>query len=256
MEERKKIAIVTGATGGIGREFVQVLMAEDLDEIWAVGRNEERLAWLREQYGEKIIPIRADLTDAQALPSIKALLTENVLVSYLINNAGIAHMMPSKEFHADEIEKTILLNCNVPTVLTNYCIPYMERGSRIVNVSSAASFQPVPFINLYAATKAFEHSYSRALNMELKPFGITVTAVSPSWVDTDMLPKEINGVKVKFPGMVSPRKVAKQAIKDAKKGKDVSVCFFYVKCQQLNVKFLPHRLVMKIWMRSIKKYNF
>ena len=45
--------------------------------------------------------------------------------------------------------------------------------------------------------------------------------VSPSWVDTDMLPKEINGVKVKFPGMVSPMKVAKQAIKDAKKGKDV-----------------------------------
>ncbi len=256
MEKRKRVAIITGATGGIGREFVQVLMEEELDEIWAVGRNEERLAWLRKQYGEKILPIRADLTDAQALLSVKALLTENILVSYLINNAGIAHMMPSKEFEADEIEKTILLNCNVPTILTNYCIPYMERGSRIVNVSSAASFQPVPFINLYAATKAFEHSYSRALNMELKPFGITVTAVSPSWVDTDMLPKEINGVKVKFPGMVSPMKVAKQAIKDAKKGKDVSVCSFYVKCQQLNVKLLPHKAVMRIWMRSIKKYNF
>lgn len=256
MEKRKRVAIITGATGGIGREFVQVLMAEELDEIWAVGRNEERLAWLREQYGEKIIPVRADLTDAQELLSIKALLTENILVSYLINNAGIAHMMPSKEFEAAEIEKTILLNCNVPTVLTNYCIPYMERGSRIVNVSSAASFQPVPFINLYAATKAFEHSYSRALNMELKPLGITVTAVSPSWVDTDMLPKEINGVKVKFPGMVSPGKVAKQAIKDAKKGKDVSVCSFYVKCQQLNVKLLPHKAVMRIWMRNIKKYSF
>ncbi len=154
--------------------------------------------------------------------------------------------MPSKDFNAEEIEKTIMLNCNVPVTLTNYCIPYMKNGSKIINVSSAAAFQPVHLINLYAATKAFEHSYSRALNMELKPVGITVTAVSPSWVDTDMLSKEINGSKVKFPGIVSPQKVAEKAIKDSKKGKDVSVCSFYVKCQHLNVKLLPHNLVMHL----------
>lgn len=90
--------------------------------------------------------------------------------------------------------------------------------------------------------------------MELKPSGITVTAASPSWVDTKMLTKEVNGKKVKFYGMVSPKAVASKAIKDAKKGKDVSICSFYVKCQHLNVKLLPHKLVMKIWMQSIKKY--
>lgn len=254
MGDAKKVAIVTGATGGIGKEFVQVLMKEPLDEIWVIGRNKERLAGLKQQYGDKIVPICADLTNAQDLLSIKALLTETILISYLINNAGIAQMMPSKDFHAEEIEKTIMLNCNVPVTLTNYCIPYMKNGSKIINVSSAAAFQPVPLINLYAATKAFEHSYSRALNVELKPAGITVTAVSPSWVDTKMLPKEINGTTVKFPGMVSPQKVAIKAIKDAKRGKDVSICSFYVKCQQLNVKLLPHKLVMKIWMRGIRKY--
>ena len=77
-------------------------------------------------------------------------------------------------------------------------------------------------------TKAFEHSYSRALNVELKPMGITVTAVSPGWVDTDMLTREVNGRKVRFPGMVSPGLV--------------------------DVKLMPHRLVMKIWVRGIKKY--
>lgn len=254
MREAKTVAIVTGATGGIGKEFVSVLMKEELHEVWVIGRNKERLAGLKEQYGEKLIPICADLTNTQDLLSIQALLTEEIVISYLINNAGIACMKSSKDFDADEIEKTIKLNCNVPVTLINYCIPYMKRGSKIINVSSAAAFQPVPFINLYAATKAFEHSYSRALNMELKPVGITVTAVSPGWVDTDMLSKEINGSKVKFPGMVSPQKVAEKALKDAKKGKDVSICSFYVKCQHLNVKLIPHKLVMRIWMRSTKKY--
>ncbi|MCH5160333.1 MAG: hypothetical protein J1F66_05790 [Clostridiales bacterium] len=61
-----------------------------------------------------------------------------------------------------------------------------------------------------------------------------------------MLTKEVNGKEVKFPGMVSPEAVAKRAIKDAKRGKDVSICSFYVKCQRLNVKLLPHKSVMKI----------
>lgn len=60
---------------------------------------------------------------------------------------------------------------------------------------------------MYAATKVFERNYSRALNVELKPYGITVTAVCPSWVDTDMLTKEMNGKKVRFPGIVSAEKV-------------------------------------------------
>lgn len=163
-------------------------------------------------------------------------------------------MKPSKDLTAEEIERTVKLNCTVPAVLINYCIPYMRSGSRIINVSSASAFQPVPYINLYAATKAFEHSYSRALNAELKQLGITLTAACPSWVDTDLLNKEINGKKVKFPGMVSAERVAQQAVKDAKKGKDVSICSFYVKCQHLNVKLLPHKIVMKMWLSGIRKY--
>ena len=251
---KKTIAIITGATGGIGKEFVSEINKELLDEIWIIGRNRERLTEIKEQYGERIIPICADLTNAQDLLSIQALLTDEVWISYLINNAGIAHMMASKDLSTDAIDQTIKLNCNVPVTLTNYCIPYMKKGSKIINVSSAAAFQPVPFINLYAATKAFEHSYSRALNVELKPMGITVTAVSPSWVDTNMLAKEANGKTIRFHGIVSPAIVAKKAIKDAKKGKDVSICSFYVKCQHLNVKIIPHKLVMRIWLRSIKKY--
>lgn len=139
-------------------------------------------------------------------------------------------------------------------MISKICIPYMESGSRIMNISSASAFQPNPYINLYAASKAFERNYSRALNMELEGTGITSIAVCPSWVDTELLTKEINGKQVKFPGMVTADKVVKQAIKDAKKGKDMSVCSLYVKCQHLNVKLLPQKLVMKIWMRGIREY--
>lgn len=65
MTTAKKAAIITGATGGIGKEFVSKLNEEPLDEIWIVGRNMERLTAIKEQYGEKMIPICADLTDAR-----------------------------------------------------------------------------------------------------------------------------------------------------------------------------------------------
>lgn len=251
----KTVAIVTGAAGGIGVEFVRELLKEDLDEIWAVGRNAERLEGLRAQYGERIVPICADLTDPQGLAVIRTGLENgSYRVSYLINNAGIAKMAPSKDFTDAEIGQTVGLNCTAPVLLVNHCLPFMGKGSRIINVCSASAFQPVPYINLYAATKAFERSYSRALHVELKPLGITVTAVCPSWVDTGMLKREANGKPIRFPGMVAPACVAQTAMRDAKKGKDMSVCSLYVKCQHLNVKLLPQKWTMKIWMRGIRKY--
>lgn len=254
-ENLKTIAIVTGATGGIGEAFVSELEKENVDEVWMIGRNEKRLIEIKEQYGEKIVPVCMDLTNSQELAAIQTLLAKKkVCILYLVNNAGMAQMMPSKDFSDAQIEKTIKLNCNVPVLLINYCIPFMKKGSKIINLSSASAFQPVPYINLYAATKAFGRSYSRALNVELKPFGITVTAVCPSWVDTKMLTKELNGKKIKFHGIVRPQEVAKKAVKDAKKGKDMSICSLYVKCQHFNVKFMPQKLTMKIWMRGIKKY--
>ncbi len=251
----KKIAMITGASGGIGQIFVHELAKETLDEIWVIGRNQERLLALKKEYGEKIVPICKDLTKDTDILSISDLLREQTIsILWLVNNAGIAKMAPSAEFSVSEINQTIDLNCKAPVELINICIPFMEEGAKILNISSASAFQPVPYINLYAATKAFERSYSRALNAELKPSGITVMAVCPSWVDTAMLSKEIDGKKVHFPGIVAPEKVVKKALKDAKKGKDMSVCSLYVKCQHLNVKILPQKLIMKVWLHGIRKY--
>lgn len=251
----KRIAIITGATGGIGKEFSRQLLEESLDEIWAIARNREKLEAMKAELGETIVPISLDLSKKEAFEELKRKLEEEQpSILYLVNNASLAKMASYKEFSEDEIDTTVNLNCKAPVLMCKICIPYMSRGSRILNLSSASAFQPNPYINLYAASKVFERSYSRALNVELKGTGITSTAVCPSWVDTEMLSHDVNGKEVKFPGIVKAEQVVTKAIKDAKRGKDMSVCSLYVKCQHLNVKLLPQRLVMKLWMRGIKEY--
>lgn len=251
----KKIAIITGATGGIGEEFVKQMLRYELDEVWAVARNENKLSQLRERYGAKVVPISADLSDMSAIEKINAMLSEKKpQVCFLVNNAGLAKMASYKDFSPDEISRTIDVNCKALVMLCNICIPYMKSGGNILNISSASAFQPNPYINLYAASKAFVRNYSRALNVELEGTGITVTAVCPGWVDTEMLVREVNGKKVKFSGMVKAERVVKTALRDAKKGRDMSVCSLYVKYQHLFVKIMPQRLVMKIWTKSVRKY--
>lgn len=251
----KKIVILTGATGGLGKEFVKQIVNEDIDEVWAIARNQEKLDQLRVEYGEKVVPISIDLSELEGIRKVEELLKMHTPhVEYLINNAGLAKMAKYDEFSIEEIDTTINLNCKAPVMLSKLCIPYMGKGSKILNISSASAFQPNPYINLYAASKAFERNYSRALNVELEGTGIISVAVCPSWTDTDLLLKEINGKKVKFPGLVTADRVVKQAIRDAKKGRDMSVCSLYVKCQHVNVKLLPQKWVMKLWMSSLKKY--
>lgn len=252
----KKIAIITGASGGIGREFCRYIY-EAVDEIWAIARNEKKLATLQEELGDKILPISKDLSKPEDVRTIGQMLEDaNVTVAYLINNAGVAKMGTYQDFSVKEVEETIHINCSAVAVLCTMCIPYMRAGSRILNISSSSSFQPLPYLNLYAATKVFVRSYSRSLNVELKKKGITVTAVCPGWVDTELLMKEINGKPVKFAGIVTADRVARVALRDAKKGKDMSVCSLYFKFEHVLTKIFSQKIAMRTWCRNIRKYGF
>lgn len=252
---KKRIAVITGASGGIGTEFTKLLAKEDIDEIWAIARNSQKLDILKDTFGDKIITIAKDLTKLPELNEIgKMLENEKPVIKYLINNAGMAKMGLYDDFTAEEIDNTVNINCKAPVILSTLCIPYMVKGSRILNICSASAFQPLPFLNLYSASKAFVRNYSRALNCELKGTGITSTAVCPSWVDTELLTKEINGIKVEFTGIVTPEMVAVKAMKDAGRRKDMSVCTVYVKAEHLLAKIFPQKMAMRTWLYKIKKY--
>ena len=246
------IAIITGATGDIGEAFVKALLGE-ADQIWAVGRSEEKLTAVRERYGEKIVPVRADLSDTdQVLTLCRRIKAEQPEIQYLVNNAGVAKMAPVADFSPEEIARMLELNMTAAALLCRACIPYMRKGSYILNVASASAFQPNPYIALYSASKSFLLSFTRSLNMELPD--VQCTAVCPGWVDTQMLPGRSDGRKARYPGMVSPEKVVRAALRDCRKGKDVSVCSPLFQYLRLYSKLMPHRLVMRQWVRQIKGY--
>ena len=246
------IAIVTGATGDIGEEFVKSLLSES-DQVWAVGRSENKLSSLKEKYGDKIVPVRVDLSDRNDIFSFcEKIESEKPEIRYLVNNAGVAKMKPVSEFTLEEISDMLDINDKAATLICRACIPYMVKGSYILNVASASAFQPNPYIALYSASKAYLLSFTRSLNVENE--NITCTAVCPGWVDTKMLPKKRDGKDIRYPGMTPASKVVEVALKDCHKGKDVSVCSFYFRYMRFLSKVTPHSIAMKMWVKAIRQY--
>ena len=148
------------------------------------------------------------------------------------------------------------LNCKALVAMSQLTIPYMKRGSKILQLDSLSAFQPVPYLNVYGSSKCFVLSYSRALNRELKTKGIRVMSVNPGWVKTEFFDHATKSSKdaiTYFNVMYDAKDVIKTAIRDLyHTKKDVSIHGFQIKAQVLLVKLLPHKIVMEIWMRQQK----
>lgn len=245
-----KIAVVTGASSGMGAEFVRRLDAEQsFDEIWVIARRKERLEALAEGARARIRPIALDLTLTESLDTYAALLkAEQPEVAVLCNASGFGHFGAFTEFELAEQLSMIDLNCKALTAVTYHTLPYMQRGGCVYQVDSLSSFQPVPYICVYGASKAYVLSFSRALNVELSSRGIRMMAVCPGWVKTDFFDRAVTDNTITYYNrFYTPEQVVTRALKDMKRGRDVSVCGFPVRAQVFMTKLLPHRLIMKIW---------
>lgn len=254
----KKIMVITGASSGMGKDFVkQIEQKESVDEIWVLARREDRLVELQSHVKTKLVPIAIDLSDIEKIKGYKQKLEEEKpYVVLLANCAGFGKFEHCENIPLETQLNMIDLNCKSVITMINYTLPYMVKGSRIVNIASCSAFQPIPYINVYASTKAFLVHYSRALNLELKYRDISVTAVCPFWTQTEFFDRAISPEKkevvINYTVMYKSEDVVKQAIKDAYKRKDVSVYGGKNKFQRLLVKLLPHKLVMKVWMNQQK----
>lgn len=186
-------ALITGASTGIGRELAKVF-AEGGFDLVVVARGADRLEELaaecRARHGAAVEVLPADLLAAGAPARLyEEVQKRDVRPDVLVNNAGVLDLGAFHEIPLDAHERVIGLNVAALTSLTHRFLHDMVRRGRgrILNVASVASFQPVPSLAVYAATKAFVLSLTESLSEELKGTGVTVTALCPGFTRTDMV---------------------------------------------------------------------
>lgn len=253
----KDIAIITGASSGMGKELVKLLPSSfSFDEVWVIARSLDKLEELKKIIPFAIKPISLDLSNEKSFDELTKLLEEEKPnVKFLANCSGFGKFALSTEIPLNDSLNMIDLNCKAVVAMCNITLNYMKEGAKILNIASVAGFQPIPYINVYGASKAFVLSYSRALNSELKQRKISVTAVCPFWTKTAFFDRANitkDAVVKKYVVMYDPVKVIKKALKDTIKGKELSIYGFKANFQVLLVKILPHSIVMKVWKNQQK----
>lgn len=252
-----KIAIITGASSGMGREFArQITAAEQFDEIWVIARRADRLEALKSELPCPVRPLALDLTQKESFATYQALLKqEQPEVSVLINASGFGKFGRYDQIPLQDSMDMIDLNCKALVAITELTLPYILHGGRIIEVDSLSAFQPVPYLNVYASTKAFILSYAQGLRAELRERGIQVMAFCPGWVKTeffDHAEQTSTSAVTYFNQIFSAEEVVRAALRDLKKGKSVCVPGWRIRLQVFGVKHLPTKWVLHIWLRQQK----
>lgn len=246
------IAVITGASSGLGKEYVRQVVEQlpSVDEIWLIARRKERLEAIAAAYSDKtfrLLSLDLCLTEdrevlRQTLADIKP------TVTLLINNAGYGKLGNFSEMPTADQVGMVDLNCGALTAVTSLVLPYMVRGSGILNVSSIASYVPTPRMTVYCSTKAYVSSFSQSLRAELRPRGIHVLAVCPGPMATEFLDvAAITGHSKTFESLpyCRPETVARVSLSRLLRGKSWYTNRVFYKFYRVLAKLLPNRLLMK-----------
>ena len=247
-----KIAVITGASSGMGREMVLQIndRIPNVDELWLIGRRRERLEALDRMLTKRTRIFALDLLTEAALSEYAAVLSsEKPEIVFLVNAAGFGCIGSVEQLSCEEQLNMIDLNVRALTAMCRLSLPYMAKHSRIINFASSAAFLPQADFAVYAASKSYVLSFSRALNEELISAGrdCRVLAVCPGPVKTEFFDLAERSGKIpvyKYLFMADCRKVVKLALMDSVLKKDVSV-YGSMKLLRLGASLLPHGLLLK-----------
>ncbi len=191
IEFKHKTALITGASSGIGEGFAEALALRGADVI-LVARTKQRLEVLAEHIKKKYKTsaeiIASDLSKDNSADAVyKSVKKKGLSIDILINNAGFGMHGLFHTLSAEVEHSQIFLNCVTPVRLAHLFIPEMVSKSNgiIINVASTAAFQPLPYMAVYGATKAFVLSFSEALWAEYREKNIRILALCPGATDTN-----------------------------------------------------------------------
>ena len=228
---KNTVALITGASGGIGYEFAK-LLAKDCSTVILVARGKEKLVEVKKEL-ELLAPVRVfvlpkDLAQAGAAEELfDEVEKEKLSVDILINNAGFGDHGAFVDTDWAKESDMLALNITALTHMTKLFLKGMIRRKRgrIVNVASAAAFQPGPFMAVYYASKAYVLSFSEAIANELKGTGVTVTVLCPGPTTTGFA--QAAGAErsflFRYRKPASPSDVARYGYNAMMKGKTVAI---------------------------------
>lgn len=254
-----KATLITGASGGIGEVFARRLAAERHNLV-LVARSEDKLHALCDELmlKHKITAhyIAVDLIDFEA---DKRLFEETEMhgieVDWLINNAGFGTMEDFTKIELETQLEMIGLNIMTLVALTHRYLRKMRERKRgvIINVSSTASFQPIPFFATYAATKAFVTSFTEAIAEENRPHGIHVMNLCPGATETNFFNAGGIDDALAVRGMQTPEQVVDAALRGIKSGKRRVVSGFVNALSAKMVNIIPNSLITRVVGGSLRK---
>lgn len=247
------IIIVTGASSGMGKEFVKQIDKKfpKVNEIWLVARRKEELEALSNECNHKCRVMPLDITNPLSVEVFVQYLEKfNPRIKMLINCAGYGIYSPFEKTSMEEQVGMVDLNCKALTAITYACMSYMARDSRVIQLASSAAFLPQPSFAVYAATKSYVLSFTKALNEEYRNSGVYFTAVCPGPVNTAFFDRAEVGfgtLSIKKFVMADAEDVVKKALWDSRNKREVSIYGIAMKLFNLLAKVYPHKFILWIY---------
>jgi short-subunit dehydrogenase len=242
------IAIVTGASAGLGHAFALAL-ARRGHPVLAVARRVERLAELVAQAqaagAARIEPLALDVTADRAAARILETARPMGEIGWLVNNAGSSTFGRFENADVEAERALVRLNCESVVALTGKVLPELvaRRRGIVLNVASSAGMQPTPGWSVYGASKAFVIAFSEGLYDELRGSGVSVTALAPGPVATEFFSANAAGSKHHAPPWeISADDCAERAIRGALAGRAVVVVGLATRILVFGSRFSPRAL--------------